>query len=364
MAVDSVTANKFEALRGRHVFVTGHTGFKGAWLTTMLHRLGCTVSGFSLPPEADNALFSRLGLADSMAGCTFGDIRDAASLRHALTVAAPEIVLHLAAQSLVRRSYSDAQGTWATNVMGTVNLLEAVRQCPSVKAVLVVTTDKCYDNKEWSWGYREVDALGGHDPYSASKAGAELVAQSYRKSFFESSGVLLATARAGNVIGGGDWSEDRLLPDAARAVLADRPLVIRNPDATRPWQHVLDCLSGYLLLASALVRGNRQAACAFNFGPATDGNLPVGEMLTKLQPHWPGLTLQLAANNSGNPAPHEAGALYLDSSRARLVLGWNPHWSLATALEKTAAWYREVAINPAQATTLTEQQIEEYLSTL
>jgi CDP-glucose 4,6-dehydratase len=202
MAVDLATGQSLEALRGRHVFLTGHTGFKGAWLTTMLHTLGCRVSGFSLPPEAANALFSQLALADSMAGNTFGDIRDAASLRHALAVAAPEIVLHLAAQSLVRRSYSDAQGTWATNVMGTVNLLEAVRQCPSVKAVLVVTTDKCYDNKEWAWGYREVDALGGHDPYSASKAGAELVAQSYRKSFFESSGVLLATARAGNVIGG------------------------------------------------------------------------------------------------------------------------------------------------------------------
>ena len=245
--------------------------------------------------------------------------------------------------------------------MGTANLLEAVRECPSVRAVVVVTTDKCYENREWPWGYREIDALGGHDPYSASKAGAELVVQSYRKSFFSSGGPLIATARAGNVIGGGDWNEDRLIPDAARAVLAGKPLVIRSPEATRPWQHVLECLSGYLLLAEKLLEGKSDYATAFNFGPATTDNLSVHHVLTQLQCFWPELHWQVNSDTTVQEL-HEANYLYLDSSLARQKLGWISRWNLGTGLEKTAAWYQAVRLNEGQASKITRQQLEEYMS--
>jgi CDP-glucose 4,6-dehydratase len=303
-------------------------------------------------------MFDLAGVEGVLARHTLADIRDASTLTAAMQAAAPEVVFHLAAQPLVRLSYREPVTTWSTNVMGTVQLLEAVRACPSVKAVVVVTTDKCYENREWPWGYRENDPLGGNDPYSASKAATELVVQSYRKSFFSHGGPLLASTRAGNVIGGGDWSEDRLIPDAARAVAGRQPLLIRNPDATRPWQHVLESLHGYLLLASRLLAGETALADAFNFGPDAADNLSVAAVLARLQSHWPELAWQMD-RQAGN-APHEAGFLYLDSSKARRQLDWLPTWALTTGLGKTAEWYQSVAQTPNEARAITERQIDEF----
>ena len=346
------------AFAGRSVFLTGHTGFKGSWLALWLARLGARVSGYALAPCTEPSLFALADIENALARHTVSDIRDPAALTAAMQAAAPEVVFHLAAQPLVRLSYREPAATWATNVMGTVHLLEAVRACPSVKAVVVVTTDKCYENREWLWGYRENDALGGNDPYSASKAGTELVVQSYRRSFFSDGGPLLASARAGNVIGGGDWSEDRLIPDAARAVANRQPLLIRNPSATRPWQHVLESLHGYLLLGSRLLAGDASFASAFNFGPDAADNLSVAEVLTRLQAHWPELAWQMDPHAAA--APHEAGFLYLDSSKARRLLDWTPTWNLAGGLEKTAQWYRAVAQQPAAARAITEQQLDQF----
>ncbi len=346
---------------GRSVFLTGHTGFKGSWLALWLQRLGARVSGFALPPAGVVNLFTLATLEATLHTHREGDIRDATALGVALQAAQPEIVFHLAAQPLVRASYRDPVQTWSTNVMGTAHLLEAVRACPSVRAVVVVTTDKSYENREWHWGYRETDALGGHDPYSASKAGAELVAASYRRAFLEASGVLVATARAGNVIGGGDWSEDRLLADAARAAAAGQPLQIRNPEATRPWQHVLESLRGYLLLGEKLWQGAQEFATAFNFGPSVTDNLPVCDVLTRLQQHWP--ALEWAVDHTARAAaPHEARYLYLDSSKARQMLAWQPRWSLDKALEATAHWYAAVRQEPGRARAVTEEQLEEFCS--
>jgi CDP-glucose 4,6-dehydratase len=319
---------------GRRVFLTGHTGFKGSWLALWLQALGAEVHAYSLPAETTPSHWGELGLA---LPAQEGDIRDAAVLRAAVQQARPEIVFHLAAQPLVRRSYRDPLDTWSCNVMGTASLLEACRHTPSVKAIVVVTTDKCYQNQEWAWGYRENDALGGHDPYSASKAGAELVAASYRSSFFHGPDApLLATARAGNVIGGGDWSEDRLVPDLVRAVAAGNVLEIRSPQATRPWQHVLESLSGYLLLGQRLLGGERSAATAWNFGPPQEGNRCVADVLQGLSAHWPQLRWEVTAA----PQPHEARLLYLDASKARGELGWAPVWDFAQTLAATADWYR------------------------
>lgn len=342
----------------RSVFITGHTGFKGSWLSMWLARLGAQVTGYALPPPTTPSMFELVGVENALTRHTLSDIRDAASLTSTMQAAAPEMVFHLAAQPLVRLSYREPATTWATNVMGTVNLLEAVRACPSVKAVVVVTTDKCYENREWLWGYRETDPLGGSDPYSASKAATELVVQSYRKSFFANGGPLIASARAGNVIGGGDWSEDRLLPDAARAIASGNRLIIRNPGATRPWQHVLESLHGYLLLASRLVCGDTTFADAINFGPDPADNLSVGEVLNRLQAYWPELVWQL--DPKAADAPHEAHSLYLDSSKAQRMLSWTRTWSLTTGLEKTALWYRAVQKNPSAARALTEQQLDEF----
>jgi CDP-glucose 4,6-dehydratase len=346
------------AFAARSVFMTGHTGFKGSWLALWLARLGAKVTGYALPPCAAPSMFELARVEDLLSRHIVADVRDAATLTAAMQAAAPDVVFHLAAQPLVRLSYREPAQTWSTNVMGTVHLLEAVRACPSVKAVVVVTTDKCYDNREWLWGYRESDPLGGNDPYSASKAGAELVVQSYRKSFFSSGGPLLASARAGNVIGGGDWSEDRLIPDAARAVAGRQPLLIRNPAATRPWQHVLESLHGYLLLASRLLAGETALADAVNFGPDAADNLSVAEVLSRLQAHWPELAWQMEPN--ADAAPHEARFLYLDSSKARRVLNWTPTWDLATGLEKTAQWYRTVERQPTAARAITEQQLDQF----
>lgn len=349
-----------DALAGRRVFLTGHTGFKGSWLTGWLHALGCEVTGYALRPEGGASLFALAGVERQLAAHYEADIRDQATLAAAMADARPDLIIHMAAQSLVRRGYDRPVETWATNVMGPVNLFEAVRACPSVSAVLVVTTDKCYQNNEWHWGYRERDPLGGRDPYSASKAGTELVVQSYRDSFFASGGPLVASARAGNVIGGGDWSQDRLIADAARAVEAGRPMIVRNPAATRPWQHVLDCLGGYLSLAARLLQGDGQFAASFNFGPGPSDNLSVGELLTRLEGHWPELRWEAEAKTA--KTPHEATFLYLDSSLARRTLGWESRWDIDNALRSTADWYRTVLKDLSSAATVTRRQLEEYMA--
>jgi CDP-glucose 4,6-dehydratase len=300
------------------------------WLKT----LGAEVIGVALPPATSPNHWDLLRLEIPEQRI---DIRDAQAVETAILKASPDIVFHLAAQPLVRLSYRDPLLTWTTNVTGTVNVLEACRKVPSIRAIVAITTDKCYENQEWPWGYRENDRLGGHDPYSASKAAAELAAASYRASFFcGNNSPLLATARAGNVIGGGDWSEDRLIPDLVRSVAGNETLVIRSPGATRPWQHVLESLSGYLLLGQKLLEGRNDFAEAWNFGPDPEGNRPVGEILAKLGRHWPELDWKITSE----PQLHEANLLYLDSAKSKARLGWQPVWGLDSTLAATAEWYR------------------------
>lgn len=320
--------------RNKRVLLTGHTGFKGSWLALWLTELGAQVTGLSLAPETEPNHWDLLKLTvdDRRA-----DIRNADVVSKIFTETKPEIVFHLAAQPLVRRSYRDPLETWSTNVMGTANVLEASRLAESVHAIVVVTTDKCYENQEWPWGYRENDRLGGHDPYSASKAGAELVVASYRNAFFRGENTpLLATTRAGNVIGGGDWSEDRLIPDLVRATANNQSLVIRSPNATRPWQHVLESLSGYLLLGQKLLEGQKDFAEPWNFGPEPEGNRSVAEVLEQLSVQWPNLGWRI----TDEPQPHESTLLYLDSAKARSKLNWRPVWGIDDSLSKTADWYR------------------------
>ena len=323
--------------QGRRVLVTGHTGFKGSWLCEMLLDRGAALSGLALPPETTPALFDQLGLARRMDHATL-DIRDAGAVAARVRDVAPQIVLHLAAQPLVRRSYREPVATWATNVMGTAHLLEALTRLESPIAVVVVTTDKVYDNREWVHAYRETDRLGGHDPYSASKAGTELVAQSWRKSFGGGAhGLRIATARAGNVIGGGDWSEDRILPDLMRALAAGRALSLRNPHAVRPWQHVLDPLAGYLALAERLATSpDAQWQDGFNFGPEAVDLRTVRDLVETALGHWPGRWVDA----SDPAAPHEAGRLALTIDKARATLGWAPRWGFETAVSETVSWYR------------------------
>lgn len=320
--------------RDRSVLISGHTGFKGSWLALWLRELGARVTGIALPPETSPNHWDLLGLtcADHRQ-----DIRDFEALLRIFHDTQPEIVFHLAAQPLVRRSYREPLETWLTNVMGTANLLQACCQTPSVRALVVVTTDKCYANREWPWGYREIDRLGGRDPYSASKAAAELVAASYRSAFFGAPGApLVATARAGNVIGGGDWSEDRLIPDLVRAVARNTHLEVRSPLCMRPWQHVLDPLAGYLFLGQRLLEGRQEVADAWNFGPESDANCSVQQVLEGMRSHWPAVAWQTA----GGEQPHEAALLHLDSTKARRQLGWRPVWDLPQALAATARWYQ------------------------
>lgn len=329
--------NAFEnAYHGRRVLVTGHTGFKGSWLCLWLQMLGSKVAALALDPPSQPNHWDLLKLSINEHRI---DIRDEAAVRGVFAAERPEIVFHLAAQPLVRRSYREPVATWATNVMGTVHVLEAARVTPGLRALVVVTTDKCYENREWSRPYREHDRLGGHDPYSASKAGAELAAASYRRAFLnEPSAPLLATARGGNVIGGGDWSEDRLVPDMVRSVVAGAPLIIRSPRATRPWQHVLDCLSGYLLLGQRLLAGDTACADAWNFGPDDDQNRTVEQVLDDLARRWPQLRWEIAST----PEPHEAALLQLDSTKAHEQLGWRPVWDLDKAIGQTTTWYRQL----------------------
>jgi CDP-glucose 4,6-dehydratase len=321
--------------RDRSVFVTGHTGFKGGWLTLSLLDAGARVHGYSLDPPTEPNLFTLADVASGLSSHTIADVRDAASLRERMQAARPSVVFHLAAQPLVRESYRDPAATYAVNVMGTVHLLEAVRATPGVTAVVNVTTDKCYENREWHWGYRESEPLGGRDPYSNSKACSELVTAAYRDSFLAAAGILVASARAGNVIGGGDWAADRLVPDFFRAVERGQPLDVRYPDATRPWQHVLEPVSGYMKLAEELVTHGAKLAQAWNFGPADEDARPVSWLLDRLADRWPGAAWRPLAGVQ----PHEAGVLKLDSSKARAQLGWRPAWDLATTLDRTVDWY-------------------------
>jgi CDP-glucose 4,6-dehydratase len=336
---------------GRRVLVLGHTGFKGSWLTLWLQTLGAKVTGVALPPATTPNHWDLLALDIPS---YHQDIRDGAALTALIKTIQPEIIFHLAAQPLVRHSYAEPVTTWSTNVMGTVNVLEACRAVDSVRAAVVVTTDKCYENNDSGTVFRESDKLGGHDPYSASKAAAELVAASYRASFFnQKDSPLLATARAGNVIGGGDWSNDRLIPDLIRAQESDTAFSIRSPNATRPWQHVLESLSGYLLLGERLLAGDASCATAWNFGPAATDCCSVETLLTKLQHYWP----ELAWDVAPNPSLHEAQTLMLDSSRATTQLGWTPVWNLDMALKHTAEWYQAYR---AQTKIMSREQLQHY----
>ncbi len=346
--------------RGKKVFLTGHTGFKGSWLSLWLQQMGAQVTGFSLPPPTNPSLFEVANVAQGMISL-IGDIRDGEVLSRAMRDAAPDIVIHMAAQPLVRYSYVNPVETYSTNVMGTVHVLEAVRQTPSVRAVVNVTSDKCYDNKEWVWGYRENEPMGGFDPYSNSKGCAELVASAYRNSFFNPAKynehkVALASVRAGNVIGGGDWAADRLIPDILRAISAGQPVVIRSPHAIRPWQHVLEPLSGYLLLAQHLYERGAEFAEGWNFGPNDEDAKPVQWIVERLTQQWgAGASWQL----DGGDHPHEAHYLKLDCSKAKMRLHWQPRWHLEHTLEMIVAWQRAwLAKEDMRGFTL--QQIEQY----
>jgi CDP-glucose 4,6-dehydratase len=320
---------------GRRVLLTGHTGFKGAWLALWLQSLGAVVTGFSDGVPTEPSLYELAEVAAAMQSMV-GDIRDPDAVEAAVSACRPEVVIHMAAQSLVRRSFSEPRETYETNVMGTVNLLDAVRRNGAVRVLVNVTSDKCYDNREWEWGYREHEPMGGHDPYSNSKGCAELVTDAYRRSFFsDPGGTRVASARAGNVIGGGDWAEDRLVPDLMRAALTGEPLRVRHPEAIRPWQHVLNPLSGYLGLAQALW-GSPDYASAWNFGPAEEDARPVAWIVARLSELWAG---DLRVSQDKGPHPHEARYLKLDSSRARSHLGWRPTWGLADGLEAVVDWY-------------------------
>ena len=339
----------------RRVLVTGHTGFKGSWLCWWLKRLGAEVAGLALDPPTSPSLFEASGLASAV-GSVKGDVRDPAAVTAAFREHRPEVVFHLAAQSLVRESFRSPVETFTTNVVGTVNCLEAARHCPSVRAMVVVTTDKCYRNSGSRRGYREDDELGGDDPYAASKACAEIVTRAYRKSFFEApGGVLVASARAGNVIGGGDWASDRLVPDAMRAFASARPVRIRNPESTRPWQHVLDPLRGYLVLAERLHAGERSAAMAWNFGPDAADARPVSWIVDQLARRWGG---DAGWQQDAGEQPPEAAELVLDSSKARAELGWRPTLPLEKALDWVVEWYQAIASRGAREATL--EQIARY----
>jgi CDP-glucose 4,6-dehydratase len=330
-----VTSSTF--WRGKRVFMTGHTGFKGAWLALWLTDLGAELTGYSLPPPTEPSLFE-MARVKSRVRHLDGDVRDGAALTRAIGEARPEIVFHLAAQSLVRLSYDEPVATYATNVMGTVNLLEAVRRCEGVRAVVCVTSDKCYENRETPRPYREDDAMGGYDPYSSSKGCAELVTSAYRRSFFGGGDrAAIATARAGNVIGGGDWAKDRLVPDLLNGFAAGIRPLIRFPSAVRPWQHVLEPLGGYLRLAKALWTGVPAAADGWNFGPDEADAKSVGWIADRLAALWGD---GAAWETTGEPQPHEAGFLRLDCTKARQHLGWRPAWALDEALRRTVAWRR------------------------
>lgn len=349
--------------RGRRVFITGHTGFKGSWLAVFLNKLGAEVTGYSLAPPTNPNLFE-LARVENLCRSIHGDIRDEGRLTTAMVEASPEVVFHLAAQSLVRRSYEEPVETYSTNVMGTMNVLQAVRKCQDARAFINVTTDKCYENREWPWGYRETDRLGGHDPYASSKACSELLTASFRDSFFSPTtygtvhNVAVATARAGNVVGGGDWASDRLIPDCVRAHLAGKKIMVRNPGAVRPWQHVLEPLSGYLVLAEALFREGCSFGEAWNFGPEERDEKSVEWIVRKLAEIFVGFP---GHDFTAAPGPTESIFLRLECSKARQRLGWAPRWNIEKALDSTWEWVECYIRSPARIRELCTSQIAEYL---
>ena len=344
---------------GKRVFLTGHTGFKGSWLSLWLQTMGAELRGVALPPPTTPSLFEEARVAKGM-DHQIGDIRDYPRILELMTEFQPEIVIHMAAQPLVRLSYQQPVETYATNVMGTVHVLEAARQTGSVRAIVNITTDKCYENKEWLWGYREDEPMGGYDPYSNSKGCAELVSSAYRRSFMKEAGVALATVRAGNVIGGGDWAQDRLVPDILRALEQNETVLIRNPHAIRPWQHVLEPLSGYLLLAERLYTGGQTDAEGWNFGPREEDAQPVQWIVEKLCEAWgSGAVWALQPGDH----PHEANYLKLDISKARLRLDWVPRWPINTALARIAEWHKAWRAGQDMRTVCL-QQISSYQSHL
>ncbi|MEM9558339.1 MAG: CDP-glucose 4,6-dehydratase [Acidobacteriota bacterium] len=349
--------------RGRRVVVTGHTGFKGAWLSLLLRHLGAEVTGYALEPPSEPSLFDLARVAELVRDVR-GDLRDLDCLYTTIDTARPEVVFHLAAQALVRPSYDDPVGTFATNVQGTVHLLDAVRRTPGVRAVVVVTSDKCYENREWIWPYREDEAMGGHDPYSASKGCAELVTAAFRRSFFtDADAPRVASARAGNVVGGGDWGADRLVPDLVRSIVSGTPLHLRSPGAVRPWQHVLEALAGYLLLAERLA-GPDGAPCAegWNFGPSQDDARTVGWIVERMARRWRETTGNVVEHTRAEgPQPHEASLLRLDATKARSLLGWRPCLELGECIDWIVDWtHRWRAGDDPRAVTL--EQIERFLA--
>jgi CDP-glucose 4,6-dehydratase len=364
--------------QSKSVWLSGATGFKASLMDEWLLSLGARVHGYSLAPDTSPALFDQLGLAKRIES-EIADIRDPGRVRQSIKATQPDFVFHLAAQPLVRLSYDQPLETYATNVMGTAHVLEALRGLKKPCAAALITTDKCYENREWLHGYREEDPLGGHDPYSSSKAAAEIAIAAWRRSFFKNHPVKIASARAGNVIGGGDWAKDRIVPDCVRALQKKRLIAVRNPNATRPWQHVLEPLSGYLWLAACLSQPlaapkryvspksdeggseggstlNPQLATAFNFGPAHEANHTVAELVAEVLKHWPGRW----EDQSDPKAVHEAGLLQLSTDKAHALLGWQPIWSFPATVERTVAWYRETAADPHSARALTSRQIEQY----
>ena len=344
-----------DVFRGRSVWLSGHTGFKGAWLAEWLLQLGAKIHGYALAPNTQPSLFEQLDLTVRLAH-ELNDVRDAVAVTHSIQQAQPDFVFHLAAQPLVRLSYAQPVETYATNVMGTVHVLEALRSLKKPCAAVFITTDKCYENREWIYGYREEDPLGGYDPYSSSKAAAEIVIGAYRRSFFQNHPVKIASARAGNVIGGGDWASDRIIPDCIRALQSNHPIPVRNKVATRPWQHVLEPLSGYLWLAACLTSDLRPLTSAltsaFNFGPTHESNRTVAELVEEILKHWPGRW----EDKTVTRAVHEANLLQLSTDKAHALLGWRPVWNFPTAVEQTVGWYRQPSRD------LTVRQITRYVT--
>ncbi|MEI6380807.1 MAG: CDP-glucose 4,6-dehydratase [Cyanobacteriota bacterium ELA615] len=352
--------------QGKKVLVTGHTGFKGSWLSLWLLNLGAQVKGLSLEPNTNPSLFEQLNLAQEL-DHVIGDIRDLELIQATVTSWQPDLIFHLAAQPLVRLSYTESVETWNTNVMGTIHILESLKTLSNPCALVSITTDKCYENREWVYGYRENDPLGGHDPYSSSKAGAELAISSWRSSFFNKSDnpIAIASARAGNVIGGGDWAQDRILPDAMRSLTKAESIPVRNPRSTRPWQHVLEPLSGYLTLAERIYQtlGSnepQQLQSAFNFGPALDSNRTVKELVEAILEHWSGSWIDCSDPN----APHEAKLLNLITDKAFHLLNWQPVWNFSQTVEKTVNWYKQASTiadkDHSAFRQLTLEQIDQY----
>jgi CDP-glucose 4,6-dehydratase len=347
----------YEIFQNKKILITGDTGFKGSWLAYWLHHLGAVVYGFALPPERDYDHYAALGL-EKLIHHKDGDVREFTQVRDFIKKIQPEFVFHLAAQPLVRKSYNEPKLTFDTNVGGSINILEAVRLTPSVKVLIAITSDKCYKNKEWCWGYREIDELGGKDPYSASKAAAEIVYSAYQDSFFnDRSQFGSASVRAGNVIGGGDWSTDRIVPDCIRALENNKPIELRNPRATRPWQHVLEPLSGYLLLASRIYENPKQYTGSYNFGPESREMHTVNDVANELISVWGAGKIKITKKDSDPP---EAGLLHLNCDKAHHDLGWYPKWGFKKTVEQTARWYKSVKEGKS-AESVTRQQIIEYM---